>query len=295
MCELLLESDATAVHAGDLQFKLSDPSVNCEKAVRVWEQEDGQIIGFAFIHLNCYEFIFETKPCHYRSEIEVEIIEWVLEQFNRASTVDSYRHTFFMTSAPEFALERISLLKSFGFTRDEKYSVYLDYPLDSEIPAAAKLPKGFTIRRLKNADGTQAYIEAHHNAFLFDNLTEQWRRNVLQMPEYIPELDLVAVAPNGEFAAICLCWLEQKQSDTGTVKKGYIQTVGTQHKFQNMGIGQALFVTALHRLKMFGAQVAVGDTDADNTFALRLYESAGVRRLHKTYRYFWNVSSGEEK
>ena len=292
MYRLLTEADSSSIHPGDLQLRLSDPSVNFKESLRVWE-DNGQLVGFAFLHLNCSEFIFESETfCDKRSEVEAQAVEWALRQAEKIAA-EGGRYTIFYANVPEFAVERMSLLENYGFTRDEKYRIYLDYPLNAEIPAA-EFPPGFTAGYLKSASEVQDYIAAYHNAFLFDKMTEQWRRNLLGMPDYIPELDLVAAAPNGEFAAFCLCWLEQEGSDYSGIKKGYIQTVGTQQKFQNKGIGKVLFLTALQRLQTLGAQIAVGDTEGDNAFALRLYESAGVRRCHKIHCYFLGILLKDE-
>jgi len=295
MCEFVLKSHTSTVHAGDLQYRFSDPSVDRKKAVRIWE-DDGNLVGFGFLHILCNEFIFETKAYANRSELERQIVEWALEQFNKVAADRYDWDQSLTTSVAEFDSERIALLEKKCFTRDEDYRICLDYSLDLPIPAA-KLPEGFTMSYLKDVSEVQDYVAAYHRAFLFDYLNVEWRRKVLQMPGYVPELDLIVVAPDGEFSAICFCWLEQSQNDSDVKKKGYIQSVGTQPKFQNMGIGQSLFAMALQRLKAFGAQVAVGYTDADNKFALQMYVSAGVRPLYKMNRYSWesNVQAKEKK
>lgn len=294
MCGMIVPgSGMPALRAGDLQLKLSDPSVDPEKDVRIWE-EDGRMIGFAVLHWSGGELVFETDGRANSSRAESEILQWAAAALDRHAAARD-RHTSVFTSVCEPDDGRISLLEKSGFTREEEYCIYLYYPLDREI-SAAKLPDGFTVRHLVSEDEVPAYVAAQHNAFFFDNLTGEWRRRVMKMPFYIPELDLVAVAPDGEFCAICLCWLEQPQQkrdasgadDSNVEKKGYIQTIGTHHEFRNMGIGKALFAEALQRLKTLGAAIAIGQTEAGNKQALRLYESFGVRPAYKIYRYFRN-------
>jgi ribosomal protein S18 acetylase RimI-like enzyme len=211
-------------------------------------------------------------------------MEWATGRMQRAA-VGRGERLFFFTSAREYDDERVALLERCGFTRDEHHCVYMHYLLDAEIPAP-KLPAGFTVRHLAGANELRAYVAAHRNAFWMDNLTVRWRRRVLKMPYYIPELDLIAVAPDGEIAVCCLCWLEQGDDDSHGAKKGYVHTLGTRPKFQNEGLGRAVFLEALRRLQAHGASVAVGQVDALNTQILRVCERIGVRPLHNVYRYF---------
>lgn len=288
VCRLVAESRTSTAHAGDLQLMLSEPSLDPAQDVRLWE-EDGQLAGFAMVRPSCGELVFEMKDGARRHEVETELMGWATGRMQRAAAARGERRLF-VTSAREFDGERISLLERRGFTRDEHHCVYMHYTLDAEIPLP-KLTAGFVLRHLAGARELRAYVAAHRNAFWMDNLTVSWRRGVLRMPYYLPELDLMAVAPGGEFAACCFCWLEGAGDDTKGAKKGYVQTLGTRPKFQNEGLGRALFVEALRRLQSHGASVAVGQVDALNTQILRVCERIGVRPLHKIYRYFWSAEA----
>jgi mycothiol synthase len=129
-----------------------------------------------------------------RQEVEAQLMAWAMRRMKSSTRA----HTIFFTSAREYDDARIFLLEHYRFTRDEHHCIYMHYPLDAEVPPA-KLPAGFTVRHLAGANDLRAYVAAHRNAFWLDNLSERWRRSVLRMPYYIPELDLVAVAPDGDF------------------------------------------------------------------------------------------------
>jgi mycothiol synthase len=287
LCRLVSESRTLTVHAGDMQLMLSDPSLDPAQDVRLWE-EDGLLVGFALVRLACCEFVFEVKASGARRrEIEAQLLEWAKGRMQRAAAGRGERRLL-MTCVREYDHERISRLERCGFTRDENHCVYMHYQLDAEIPLP-RLPAGFTVRQLAGARELRAYVAAHRNAFWMDNLSVRWRRRVLRMPDYLPALDLIAVAPDGELAACCLCWLEQSGDDPHGVKKGYVQTLGTRPKFQNAGLGRAVFLEALRRLQAHGASVAIGQVDALNTQILRVCERIAVRPLHNIYRYFWNA------
>lgn len=291
LCEIVLEASMATLHAGDIRLKLNDPSLNPEKDVCLWE-DDGRLVGFAFVQLSCAEFNFAIRSCARPRELASQIMAWALQRL-RSVAEDRSRLTLFFTSVREDDHERISLLELHGFARDEQHYIYLHRSLAPAIPQP-NLPAGFTVRNLMGVHELKAYVAAHRNAFWMDNLTEQWYRRLMETPDYIPELNLVVVATDGEFAACCLGWLEQHEKAHNGLKMGYVQTVGTRIRFQNMGLGRAIFLEVLRRLQALGASIMECQTGASNIYSLRVCESLGVRPLHKIYLYVWASDVGSE-
>jgi mycothiol synthase len=281
LCELVLASEEATLHAGDLQLKLSDPSLRAESDVRVWE-DGGRLVGFAFVLPSCSEFNFVVRDCERRAEVEAEVMGWAGARFRKASA-ERRRPAFFFTSAREFDGRRISLLARHGFTPDESHCVYMRHPLEGFIPEP-ELPEGFALRHLAGAHELAEYTSAHRNAFWMENFTEEWHRRVLETPFYVPELNLVVTAPGGTFAAFCFSWIEPRAGAPGGDRAGYVQTLGTRPRFRNLGLGRALLLETLRRFRALGAREGFGIVDAGNAQALRLYEAGGVRPLHKIYR-----------
>lgn len=293
MCRLALKSAAPICRPGDLQYNLSDPSVDCARSIRIWEKS-GEIVGFTFLHWLCEEFVFHVEPFSQRPEIEYQMIEWMRERYRQTIAEAGGWQRSLTTSVAESDYGRIAFLEKSGFTRNADYRLILDYSLDRKISAPA-LPAGLTARHLTGAAEATAYVTAHQDAFFLDYLDPEWRRRVLETPDYIPELDLIAVTADEEIAAFCFCWLERDEIDSSFARRGYIQSVGTVPKFQKMGVGHGLFATALQRLQTFGAQVAVGQTESDNQIARRMYASAGVRPVQRIHRYSWEPNARAER
>jgi len=63
------------------------------------------------------------------------------------------------------------------------------------------------------------------------------------IPGYTPELDLVAVSADGTFASYCICWLDPVS------KIGEFEPVGTRAAYRGKGLGKALMLAGLRRLK----------------------------------------------
>jgi GNAT superfamily N-acetyltransferase len=95
----------------------------------------------------------------------------------------------------------------------------------------------------------------------------EWYRNVQRAPLYRRDLDLVAVAPGGDFASFCTIWFDD------VTRTGVFEPVGTAPAHRRRGLGKALLYEGLRRLKRIGATMAyVGSYSAE---AHALYASAG--------------------
>jgi GNAT superfamily N-acetyltransferase len=94
-----------------------------------------------------------------------------------------------------------------------------------------------------------------------------WYGNVQRAPLYRRDLDLVAVAPDGEIVSFCTAWYDD------VTRSGTFEPVGTAPPHQRRGLGRAVMAEGLRRLKRLGATLACvsGFTPAAN----RLYASLG--------------------
>lgn len=90
----------------------------------------------------------------------------------------------------------------------------------------------------------------------------------------LPELDLVAVAPDGRFAAYAGVPYDEFN------KQGIFEPVCTHPDHRERGLAKALMQEGLHRLKTLGAiDVIVGT--GDMLPANRLYDSLGFTEMYK--------------
>jgi mycothiol synthase len=99
-----------------------------------------------------------------------------------------------------------------------------------------------------------------------------------QTPTYRPELDLVAVGPDGMFVAYCVAWCDEAN------QIGMFGPVGTHRAYWRRGLGKALMREGLLRLEALGARMAYVDCDLDPA-ANRLYESAGFTDYDRVYHW----------
>jgi ribosomal protein S18 acetylase RimI-like enzyme len=98
-------------------------------------------------------------------------------------------------------------------------------------------------------------------------------------PGYTPELDLVAVSPEGTFASYCICWLDPVS------KIGEFEPVGTRTVFRGKGLGKAVMLEGLRRLKASGMETAIVYSAGGNQASRKLYESVGFEVYGRAYEY----------
>jgi hypothetical protein len=94
--------------------------------------------------------------------------------------------------------------------------------LDEPIPEPA-LPPGFTIRAVAGEAEVAARVALQREAFGRTNQTVEGRLAFMRDPAYVPDLDLVAVAPDGTLAAFVV----EVSTDSGnTATQALLASVG---------------------------------------------------------------------
>ena len=135
------------------------------------------------------------------------------------------------------------------------------------------IPVGYTLRALGDSDELPARSLASWRAFHPDrpeseHVWDGWYTNVQRAPLYRRDLDLVAVAADGELAAFCTAWFDD------VTRTGAFEPVGTVPAHQRRGLGKALLTEGLRRLRRLGATQAI--VSSFEPAAHALYASVGL-------------------
>ena len=150
-----------------------------------------------------------------------------------------------------------------------------------EVP---HLPSGFRLLTMADSDADMAARVAVHQASwreLGTRVTQETYANVVRTWPYRPDLDLVVEAPDGSYAAFALAWYDPEN------RVGELEPVGTDPRFRHRGLGRAVNLYALERLREVGARRAIVGSRGDDGYPVprRLYESVGFRELSRNLRY----------
>jgi GNAT superfamily N-acetyltransferase len=162
--------------------------------------------------------------------------------------------------------ERRAALERHGFTRpvDAMHYLVLDLP---ELPEPPQLPDGFRCRTVGPADVAER-VSIHREVWAPSRVTESSYAQVRAEWPYRESLDCVVEAPDGRFAAYCLCWPDEHGV-------GELEPVGVRPEFRRRGLGAAVCTFALRSLYEEGGRQAI--VYCATPPACALYESLGFR------------------
>jgi ribosomal protein S18 acetylase RimI-like enzyme len=258
---------------GDLdwwRFTSNDPDPL--GTARLWLDGD-EAIGLVWPGSDRADVLYH--PQH--RDLEDAMLDWA-EARHREQHAGENVIPLFTTYAFDGDAERVARLQRRGYQRTDDCYRYRRRPLDGPVPTPI-LPEGYTLRHVTGEADLEARVNAHRAAFAPSKMTTTKHRAVMTSPTYRPELDLIAVAPDGSFASYCIAWYDEAN------RIGVFEPVGTDPAFQRRGLGKAVMTEGLRRLQALGARVAYVVTNGDNEGANPLYESLGFRVVDEDHAW----------
>jgi ribosomal protein S18 acetylase RimI-like enzyme len=267
--------------AADLYEELADAQV--QAATRLWERDENELVGFAYV--SRYQNLVDVFDARVSTvALESEMIDWAAQIVRLRNQTQGEDQTL-DASTLEGDLKRLAFLEGHGFERLGESSLLMARPLDQAIPDPV-LPAGFTIRPMQGEPELVTYVNLHRAAFGTENMTLDYRRSIMSTPDYQPELDLVAVAPNGELAAFCMGQIFPDDAPrAGGQKEGWTDPMGTHPQYQRQGLARALMLTGMRLLQERGVDTALLGTSSQNLAMQRAAESVGFTRISNTLWY----------
>lgn len=285
------------VSVTELRQEFLAPDVDKEHDIRLWEDADSKLIGFGQLSIpESGEIIdgFLTLKVHptVRGEgIEQEIIAWAQRRMRLVGTKRAVNVKLLSCERAE-KTERIAILESCGFTVN-RYFFRMERSLTEAFPKP-ELPAEFTLHsplspqfsgKVGQRRFLEAWVEMFNQTFIdhwnHHELTVEQAEHEISDPNYRPDMDLVAIDPDGTFAAFCDCFIHPEENEHKGSKEGWIGGLGTRRGFRKRGLGRAMLLSGMQRLQAVGMDKALLAVDAENpSGATRLYESVGFRKVH---------------
>lgn len=281
----------------ELQQEFNAPSLDVARDIRLWEDAEGKLIGFAQLSFSePGEVIdgwlwFRVHPDARSGDVEAAAIAWGEVRMREVSAMRGGRVKL-RTYARAEDCDRISVLTSCGFKVD-RYFCRMARSLSEPIPEP-HFPEGFALRQFPGEQDAAAWVEMFNQSFIdhwnHHDLTVDKFKHELAKPDYRNDLDLIAVADDGTFVSFCSCLICVEECDRTGRNEGWIACLGTRRGFRKMGLGRAMLLAGLHRLKAAGVATAILGVDAENSSgALHLYESAGFHNIRDSISYVKDV------
>jgi ribosomal protein S18 acetylase RimI-like enzyme len=122
-------------------------------------------------------------------------------------------------------------------------------------------------------------VAIHREVWHPSRVTLDGYRAMRTVPGYDPELDIVAVAPDGTIAAYAICWHDEVN------RNGLFEPVGAREASRGRGLAKAVLLETLRRLRERGCEHAYVYTTEDREPACRLYLSAGFEIIGRWVGY----------
>jgi mycothiol synthase len=293
-CEKVDKLDLS-ISPAQLQLEIEAPGVDLDRDLRLWENDAGQLIGFGELsidepnpgNLADGTLWFIVHPIARGGDLDRQIIEWAETRMHDVGKERQGQPKLF-TWSRDSRTERIATLHDRGFA-ENRHFWFLSQPLTEAIPKP-KLPASFTIRAVDAEREAQKWVDLHNRCFIdtwnYHPMTVESYKSRLDNPEYLPELDLVAIDREDKFAAICYCAINREHNTFIGRQEGWIALLFTSPDFRQRGLAKAMLLHGLDRLKALGMNIAKIGVDSENPFGARkLYESVGFDRLYTNIAY----------
>ncbi|HSN73470.1 MAG TPA: GNAT family N-acetyltransferase [Anaerolineae bacterium] len=236
-------------------------------AVFLWETVDGRLA--AVLHPEGPgEAFLQVHPAQRSADLEVAMMSVAETQF-AVTQPDGCQRLVIWTHQDDALRQDLLQRRGYGKGNHPEYQRHrcLDVPIPDFRP-----PAGYSLRALGDESELPARSWLSWKAFHPDQPDEsyegwEWYRNVQRAPLYRRDLDLVAVAPDGELAAFCTLWFDD------VTRTAAFEPVGTHPAHQRRGLGRTLMAEGLRRVRDLGATLCMVGSYSEAAGAL--YASLG--------------------
>lgn len=270
----------------ELREEFNDPSFDAANGLRLYENEQGEMIGFAQLSLaedaveNDGFLWFKVHPAYRTNRLEPLMFTWAEAQLRQR------RREKLRVLIHDKETARQALIERHGFI-PTRYYLRMHRPLDEPIPAPL-FPQGYQLRA--GDHDPQAWADLYNDSFAdhynFHPRDAEFVRHWQRDPDYCSDLNLVALAPDGTLAAFAWCHIHAERNQRSGRRDGTVGVLGTRPGHRRLGLGRAMLLTGMQLLRNAGMTHAVLGVDASSPMgANKLYASVGFKPTYSHVLY----------
>ena len=234
-------------------------------SIGVWE-DAREIVGIAHAEMRVGEAFFEIHPRY--TYLKPEMLAYA-EEHLRSKAPDG--RDCLLAFVNDFDTALASLVKAHGyeiFAEADRPMTQL--PIPQPFPPI-HLPDGFFLKSLADENDLAKLDRCIYRGFNHGDepllIDYAGRKKQQTMPGYRKDLNIIIVAPDGNYIAYAGLWFEAKN------KFAYVEPVCTDPDYRRIGFASAAMLEGIRRCGELGATIAyVGSV-------LPLYQSLGFRKL----------------
>ena len=265
------------VSEAEIRNRYLKPCPGWKQEQTLWE-EDGRLLGMLEAHTS---ELPESEPVVYlNARIHPSAQQSGLGEAVVVAGEEMARRWRGQTTEAEISTYRdatwaVELVERLGYRLAR---VFERMVIDAREPFRAEpVASGYGIRPLAGVDEVDRWIDLYNVAFRdhydFHPISREQRLRDMNLASQEPDLDLVAVGPDGDLAGFC--WIVRRDLDGGDVA-WYMELVGTHPVCRRRGLAGALVSAGLERIRARGGRRVFLEVDSTSpTGANRLYERLG--------------------
>jgi predicted N-acetyltransferase YhbS len=233
--------------------------------IGVWE-DSGNIVAVVHYEHKPGEAFFEIHPEY--TYLKSAMLEYTEKNLYATTPEDrDYIKAFINDFDKEFEV----LAESCGYEKDNSFARPMSQMTITNPFPPISLPEGFLLKSLAEDNDLAKLDHCIYRGFNHGDeppeIDYAGRKKQQSMPNYRKDLNIIVVAPDGNFVAYAGLWFE------ATNKYAYVEPVCTDPDYRLRGLGKAAVMEGIRRCGKLGAEVAYVGTDRP------FYQSMGFKKL----------------
>ena len=271
-------SPCNYLHKGDVGHRLFNGCYAYDPAdmMRYWLDEDGEICAIAILYPHWEAFDLQVAPALWLSERHARLVDFCESETLVLAARFGLRMKELALDVFDCDPDFIAFVEARGY-KHSKHGFSMTRHALRSFPAA-ELPPAFRFHQATAADA-ERLADVHNHSFTSKWNAESYAK-VFRSPHM--EYEFVVEAPDGRFAAFTNVWIDDLNRSL------LFEPVGAHADFRRRGIGKALMVHVLRRMKAeHGVKCAYvcHAPESQNPAAAALYASVGFEKLHDIHEY----------
>lgn len=243
----------------------------------IWKTKSGEIAGVVCIehadrsHPAFGEFFIQRHPDH------LDLLPEMLD-YAEKYLANPENSQLFIYADPEDR-DLVSLLEQRGFLANpERTANESEFNLTAQpLPGIPSLPKGFKIQSMADENDLAKRCEVFGRGFNHPDQLE-WPsilsyEYLQKMPDYHPEQDIIVLAPDGQFVAFSLIWVDLPN------KLASLEPVGTHPDYRRKGLAREAIYEGMRRVKKLGVEKVIVGSDQE------FYQAIGFQICERRIRF----------
>ncbi len=251
-------------------------------------EQDGRLIGWAMTWVLHEESLDRAiangivHPGYRRQGIGTALMRRVEEA---GRSLRGLKPAFLEMSVREQVNGAAELALSLGM-QPVRYFFYMERHDLRYLPALL-LPEGLHLRSYAVGQDDEPFVAAYNDGFSdhwgYARRTLEDERHRISAPGFRAEDNLLATDADGRIAGLCIVLVPQMDDDMLQNNPPLIDDLAVTHAYRRRGLGRALLLAGMRRIRDLGFSASALAVDADNpNKAQGLYESVGFQVISRS-------------